>query len=126
MKQLIASVLLAAVISVPQPKAGRWLDTTEDTNNSMFISISGDGDLILTEDYEVVKTHEVCASVDGYYLEKSDNDRYDVRFKGLRTSSTFTFTDRHAAEKLAEKFCTPESFLSITAGSGRGQFKRNY
>jgi hypothetical protein len=60
----------------------------------------------------------VCASVYGVFLEKSQLGRYEVHFKGLRTSSTFMFTTQHDSEKWAERWCTPESLTHITQGHG--------
>jgi hypothetical protein len=103
----------------------QWLDTTADTKSNKYMIFGvGNGDLLLTEDFQVIKTHEVCASVTGYYLKESALGRYDVTFKGMRTSATFVFTTRYNAEKWAEKWCTPESLLSITGG--KGTFARNY
>ena len=118
-------VLLLAAAQLVTAQSGKWLNTTEDTKASQFIFAGGgSGHLLLTEDYEVVKTHEVCASMTGYFLEKSNLGRYDVNFKGMRTSATFQFTTQYDAEKWAEKWCTPKSLTSITAG--RGTFERKY
>ena len=117
MKRFAALLLLLSQVALPQSvKYGKWLNVTEDIENTFIFS--GGGELIISEDYEVTKTHEICARVDGFYFEKSGADRYEVNFKGMRTSATFTFTDRRVAEKWAEKWCTPESLLSIRAGHG--------
>lgn len=89
-----------------------------------FDGASNSNDILLTEDYEVLQTHEICASITGYFLEKSDLGRYAVNFKGMRTSATFVFTTQDAAEKWVERFCTPESLTSIKAG--HGSFSRSY
>lgn len=114
MKRIIAIVMMCVSLSTAAktPGLGKWLDTTADTRASSTLFI-GLGKFLISEDYEVVSTHEVCASVDGYFLEKSQLGRYEVRFKGMRTYSTFIFTTQYDAEKWAEKFCTPESLTSI-------------
>lgn len=125
MKWLTVPLLFVACAALPQSaKVGKWLDTTEDTNSSKYFFTTGDGKVLLTEDYEVLKTHEICATLVGYFMEKSQLGRYNVNFKGLRTSSTFVFTTQYDAEKWAEKFCTPESLTSIR--NGRGNMGRSY
>lgn len=124
MQRFIAVLLLAASAVPHPPKLGKWVDTTKDSLSGYFIVSGGRGELLLTEEYEVLKTHEICASLDGLLLEKAEAERYDVRFNGMRTSAVFTFSDRRTAEKWAEKWCTPESLESITGG--RGSMGRKY
>lgn len=124
MKRLAIVLLFTmTAVALAQPQ-GKWLDTTKDTRSNKYLFLSNGPSLLLTEDYEVLQTHEVCAAINGYFLEKSQLGRYEVNFKGMRTSATFTFTTRYDAEKWAEKWCTPQSLLQIKAG--RGTFARNY
>ena len=125
MKHILIAIALAAPLAVSQaPKQGRWVDTTKETreaskNGSGFLVIyTGPNVDLLTEDYEVEKTHEICASVDGYFHKIINLGQYDVKFKGLRTYATFTFTTQYDAQKLVEKFCTAESLTSIRGGTG--------
>ena len=92
--------------------AGVWLDTTADSANTFYFG--GSGDLLLTEDFVVSETHEVCGVVNGTFLSKSQLGRYDVRFKGYRSGSQWEFTTQYDAEQFVQKFCTPESLTSIT------------
>ena len=126
MRTISASVALALISTIcvsAQTKEGTWRDTTKDNQGGIFLS-SGSGKLLLTEDYEVMKTHEVCGSLTGYFLEKSNAGRYDVSFNGMRTSARFVFTTQYDAEKWVEKWCTSQSLTGITAG--HGTFARNY
>jgi len=126
-KTFVILLLLSSQLVIPQPpKTGKWLDTTEDTKSSQFISFSNgpSSKLLFTEDYEVKATHEICASVEGWFMEKSQLGRYNVRFKGLRTSAEFTFTTQYDAEKWVEKHCTAESLTSIK--NGHGSMGRSY
>jgi len=132
MKRVTAAVIALAALSMSaqsanrQTRYGTWLDTTKDTISDRygFVISGGSGKLLLTEDYEVVKTHEVCASMVGYFMEQSQLGRYSVNFKGMRTSATFVFTTQYDAEKWVEKWCTPESLTQITGG--HGEMKRSY
>lgn len=109
----------------PTP-AGKWHDTSKDRQFHVYFNGSNDDSTktLVSEDFEVTQTHEVCASVLGYFMEKSQLGRYDVNFKGMRTTATFTFTTQYDAEHWVQKFCTAESLLSIK--KGRGTFARNY
>lgn len=120
---ILGLVMMAGLCSAQKTKQGKWLNITDDSLNSHFLFSDG-GKLLLTEDYEVLKTHEVCASLNGYFLSKSELGRFQVRFNGMRTSSTFVFTTQYDAEKWVEKWCTPESLTHITAG--RGNMGRSY
>lgn len=123
-KSILILMIMVSQVAIPQSaKQGKWLDTTGDTKNAQFFSFTG-GKLLFTEDYEVKATHEICASVTGFFLEKSQLGRYDVRFKGMRTSAEFEFTTQYDAEKWVEKFCTPESLTSI--GRGHANMGRSY
>jgi hypothetical protein len=118
MNKLAAILLLTSTVAVSQPlKQGKWLDTTADTEAAKVFYI-GEGKLLLTEDYEVMETHEICASLTGFFMEKSNLGRYNISFKGMRTSAQFTFTTQFDAEKWAEKWCTPQSLRSIKGGQG--------
>ncbi len=121
-------VLMAAVTAevCAQTPIGEWHDVSKDYANNFFIGSNDTGSTkpTLNEDYEVIKTHEICASVMGYFLEKSNQGRYNVYFKGMRTSATFTFTTKYDAEHWVTRFCTPESLLDIR--HGRGTFSRSY
>lgn len=127
MKSIILLVALLFTVSIPsqQPanSGGKWDNVTKDREGTIFFGGSG-GKLLIVEDYEVVQTHEVCATVYGYFLEKSAQGRYDVNFKGMRTTATFTFTTQWDAEHWVQKFCTPQSLLQIKAG--RSTFARSY
>lgn len=105
---------------------GKWLDVSKE--NSNYVIFYGEGSnsnkMVLAEDYEVVQTHEICGSVYGYFMEKSQQGRYNVNFKGMRTSATFTFTTQYDAEHWVQKWCTPQSLLQIKGG--HGTFARNY
>jgi hypothetical protein len=120
---IFALLLLVSSCAVVNAQTGKWLDTTNDSlwSNQFYFGL---GELLLTEDYEVIQTHEICASVMGFYMEKSDLGRFNVNFHGMRTTAQFTFTTQYAAEHWAQKWCTPESLLNITAG--RGEFARKY
>lgn len=126
MKKFAAIVTLALGCVPVLAQQGKWLDTTKDTTATKYLYIEGNGTLLLTEDYEVLKTHEVCASLTGFFLKESQLGRYQVQFKGMRTSAEFVFTTQYDAEKWVEKFCTPESLLSIKSGNGTATMKRNY
>ena len=121
-------VLMATLVPVVTAQApiGQWHDVSKDATHYFFVgnSDSASTKTILNEDYEVLKTHEICASVEGYFMDKSNQGRYNVYFKGMRTSAVFTFTTQYDAEHWVTKFCTPESLLSIR--SGRGTFSRSY
>lgn len=122
----IAALLIAISIGTHAQTAnpyGKWDDVTKDHGGYSFIG-NGGGKILIVEDYEVLQTHEVCATVYGYFLEKSEHGRFDVNFKGMRTTATFTFTNQYDAEKWVQKFCTPESLTSIR--KGRGTFARSY
>jgi hypothetical protein len=123
---LTAIFALLGCVSIAQTAApaGKWEDTSKDAGDVYFITSGANSKPILSEDYEVTQTHEVCASVYGYFMEKSQLGRYNVNFKGMRTSATFTFTTQYDAEHWVQKFCTPESLLSIK--QGKGVFARNY
>jgi hypothetical protein len=122
---LCLAALGLVVAAQGQDKPGKWLDTTKDTLSDKYsFVVGGGGKLLLTEDYEVVKTHEICASLYGVFMEQSQLGRYNVNFKGMRTSATFTFTTQYDAEHWVEKWCTPESLLSIRGG--RGDMARKY
>jgi hypothetical protein len=123
---LIGGIVLCTMgMCAQQAKLGRWIDTTADmnTDNGVYF-VGGHGKLLVTEEYEVIRTHEICAGLYAYHLDKSGLNHFDVTFKGMRTSAQFSFSDQLSAEKWAEKWCTPESLLSITAG--RGTMKRAY
>lgn len=128
MKSLILIVaLLFSVSAFPQQTTnneGRWSNVTKDREGNIFFGGAATGKLLIIEDYEVTQTHEVCATVFGYFWEKSEQGRYDVSFKGMRTTATFTFTTQWDAEHWVQRFCTPESLLQIK--KGRGTFVRNY
>ena len=116
-----AFIVMGAQLTTPQTpqKFGKWLDTTKDTRSGEHFFVMGSsGKLLITEDYEVTETHEICASVTGYFLEKSELGRYQLYFKGMRTSAGFEFTTQYDAEKFAEKYCTPDSLRSIKRGKG--------
>ena len=124
---VIIALFLAVPLTAQQPSnqpVGKWLDTSKDNGAIVYFSNSQSTHMIVSEDFEVVQTHEICASVYGYFMEKSQQGRYDVNFKGMRTSATFTFTTQHDAEHWVTKWCTPQSLLQIKAG--KGVFARNY
>lgn len=116
--KIIGAIILAAlsITAAAQSPAGKWRDVSRDTNHIYFGSDSTR--TLIAEDYEVVATHEICGTVYGYFLEKSEAGRYDANFKGMRTSATFTFTTQYDAERWIQKFCTPESLTSIRKGDG--------
>ena len=128
MSKMVIAVLLTplgAPVFGQNNQQGKWLDTTKD--NGTFIVFDGGGKTskpLIVEDYEVLETHEICATVYGYFLEKSQLGRYDVNFKGMRTSATFVFTTQYDAEKWVEKFCTADSLRTIK--NGRGELARKY
>lgn len=117
---------LSITATAQTPAPGKWLDVSKDTSH-IYFTTAGSEDTIRTlvvEDYEVVQTHEICASVYGYFMEKSQQGRYEVTFHGMRTTATFKFTTQYDAEHWAQKWCTPESLLSIKGG--KGTFARSY
>ena len=117
MKKLFLVVMLSVTLPViPQTKYGKWLDTTKDSQGSTLTW--GGSKVLMTEEYEVTQTHEICADVEEFFMEKSNIGHFDVDFKGMRTSARFEFTTRYAAEHWVEKFCTPDSLLSIRNGRG--------
>src|SRR6202046_3842795 len=126
MATMKAAVLMGAISLNAQTATGKWQDISKDTSGSHFFLGNGDNTthLLVAEDYEVIQTHEICASVYGYFMEKSQAGRYDVNFKGMRTGATFTFTTQYDAEHWVQKWCTPQSLLGIKAG--RGEFARRY
>jgi hypothetical protein len=120
MKHALVLVVLVGTMFGQTP-LGKWQDTTKDSGGFIFLYNGSDKDsahLLVSEDYEVLATHEICASVYGYFMEKSAVGRYNVNFRGLRTSATFTFTTRYDAEHWVMKFCTPQSLTGIKAGGG--------
>lgn len=119
---ILSALFMAAWTATAQ--TGKWLDTTKDTLSDKYMVMGISGKLLITEDYEVVKTHEICASVTGFFMDKSELGRYNVNFKGMRTSAQFTFTTQYDAEHWVQKWCTPESLTHITAG--HGEFARKY
>jgi hypothetical protein len=120
---LVLMATLTAAASAQTP-AGKWHDVTVDSSGWMTYGKADDTKLLISEDYVVTETHEVCANVYGYFMEKSQQGRYNVSFKGMRTSATFTFTTQYDAEHWAQKWCTPESLQQIKAG--KGEFARKY
>jgi hypothetical protein len=122
--KMISAILLATLTAAgsAQLPLGKWHDVSKDVNSHFFLITSGTSDgsphVLIAEDYEVVQTHEICGTVYGYFMEKSNEGRYDVNFKGMRTSATFTFTTQYDAERWVQKFCTPDSLLSIRKGDG--------
>lgn len=117
---VIAAVLIGTSLAAQTPTSvGTWHDISKDASSHFFI---GTGEsttrMLVSEDYEVLQTHEICASVYGYFMEKSNVGRYDVNFKGMRTSATFTFTTQYDAEHWVQKWCTPQSLLGIKGGHG--------
>lgn len=126
MKWIAIIIMMCSMsVAIPQqPKPiGKWENTTKDHEETISFGLGG-GKLLIVEDYEVLQTHEVCATIYGYFLEKSEHGHYDVSFHGMRTSATFMFTTQYDAEHWVQKWCTPESLTSIK--SGRGTFARNY
>jgi len=115
-----------ATTSYSQQPEGKWADVTKESVGPYFVFGAGDGktNLLIAEDYEVMQTHEICAHVMGYFMEKSEQSRYEVNFKGMRTSATFTFTTRYDAEHWVQKWCTAQSLLQIKGG--KGTFARSY
>ena|ERR1700677_1195802 len=109
MKKRIAVVvlLLSCQLILGQAKLGKWHNTTEDTKSPGGVTFlfSGDGKLLITEEYEILKTHEICANVYGYFLEKSGTSRYEVNFNGARISNRFIFSTQYDAEKWTETWC---------------------
>ena len=127
MKRYLSIVLLAALCPAQTPSvSGKWLDVSKDVEGHIFFggTSNSDGHLLVAEDFEVVQTHEICASVTGYFMDKSQQGRYNVNFKGMRTSATFVFTTRYDAEHWVTRFCTPQSLTKI--GSGHANLARNY
>lgn len=128
--KIIGLVILATLTAAAsaQTPAGKWVDVSKDKQGWTFISSGPGGEntikSILSEEFEVSQTHEICASVYGYFMEKSQQGRYDVNFKGLRTTTTFTFTTQYDAEHWVQKFCTPQSLLQIK--NGHGDLSRKY
>jgi hypothetical protein len=123
---ITGAVLSATLMGQSPQSTGKWQDVSKDSTR-FFMNNNGTDSttrLLVSEDYEVLQTHEICASVYGYFMEKSQVGRYDVNFKGMRTGSTFTFTTQYDAEHWVQKWCTPQSLLQIKAG--RGEFARKY
>src|ERR1700744_2849315 len=98
---LLATLSAAAPAQIPQ---GKWHDISKDDNHWNLSYGSDSTKTVLNEDYEVVSTHEICANVIGYFMEKSQQGRYNVYFKGLRSSAIFTFTTQYDAEHWAQKW----------------------
>src|ERR1700761_8194298 len=121
--KMISSVLLATMTAAASAQTGKWHDVSKD-NNRIFFGGSDSTKLLVAEDYEVVATHEICGTIYGCFMEKSNEGRYDVNFKGMRTSATFTFTTQYNAEHWVQKWCTPESLLQIKGG--KAEFTRKY
>lgn len=124
LKLLTLALAVAIAPAVSHAQQGKWLDTTKDTQSDKYLILGYGGKFLFTEDYEVMKTHEICATVTGYFMEKSELGRYFVNFKGMRTSAQFTFTTQYDAEHWVQKWCTAESLTNITAG--RGELARKY
>lgn len=117
----ILSILVAFTFTLAAQtphSIGKWLDTSKDAGQIVYFVNGGEGSthMLVSEDYEVLQTHEICASVYGYFMEKSQLGRYNVNFKGMRTTATFEFTTQYDAEQWVKKFCTPQSLTTIKAG----------
>ena len=123
--KIASLVLLVTLTAAASAQSGKWHDISKDNNRIWFGVGGGDSTkLLVAEDYEVVQTHEICGTVYGYFMEKTQEGRYDVNFKGMRTSATFTFTTQYDAEHWVQKWCTPESLLQIKGG--KAEFTRKY
>ena len=108
MKKISTVLALALSLALPaQAPSGRWLDMTKETTGVFYIG--NGGHVIMAEDFEVIQTHEICASIIGFFSDAMQLGRYDVNFKGMRTSGTFVFTTRWDAEHWVTKWCTPQS-----------------
>ena|ERR1700761_8998443 len=102
--KILSLFVLAATLSVSAQEVGKWHDVSKDGDKVYFI---GNNDKeIISEEYEILKTHEICATVFGYSLEKSGIQHYIVNFEGNR-SGRFVYTTLTSAEDMVVSACTP-------------------